>query len=182
MLHYMCRQWDPCQFAYGSFFRPPAATQISSQFFAKASIHYQGNQKQICWHFSLSNTLTYVSLRKFCESLRKYSRKTGCPTQRSLHVFSSMSCYMLYFPNWKIPHNNQRAAKFVRIYIYIIRYLYIHRICARICKCKIIRRESSQKLNMGFVKTFFLVKRSFPDERNLDQPSDIICIFYNISM
>ena len=53
---YMYKQWDPCQSAYrtliSSLFRPPAATQISSPFFAKASIHYQGNQKQIFLHFS----------------------------------------------------------------------------------------------------------------------------------
>ena len=45
----------------------------------------------------------YGFLRKFRESSRKYSRKTGCPTQR----FSSMSYYILHFPNlMKIPGNN----------------------------------------------------------------------------
>ena len=48
-------------------------------------------------HFSVSNTMT-----GFCESfakVRESNRERRGALQRSLHVFSSMSHYILHFPN-----------------------------------------------------------------------------------
>ena len=119
----------------GSLFRPPAATQISSPFFAKASIHYQGNQKQIYMFAFQFVQHNYGFLRKFSESSRKYSRKTGCPTQRSLHVFPSMS-YYTSLP--QLDEDPRQQLKSRIVYLHYLLCLYIDPICTRIW-CKYVR-------------------------------------------
>ena len=116
----------------GSLFRPPAATQISSPFFAKASIHYiPGQAKQICLHFSLSNTIT-----SFCESFAKVFAKDGLPYPK---VASCVPKYVVLYSSLpQLDEDPRQQLKSRIVYLHYLLYLYIDPICTRIW-CKYVR-------------------------------------------
>ena len=123
----MYKQWDPCQSAYRrvvvfSDRQPQRRSQVP--FFAKASIHYQDNQKQILLHFSLSNTFT-----DFCESfakVRESIRESRVALPRGRFMCSQV-CRTTYsaLPQLDEDPQQQLNSRIVYLLWYIL-YLYIH--------------------------------------------------------
>ena len=134
----MYKQWDPCQSAYHTVVAfSDRQLQRRSQVHSLPKLRSTTRATKtnmFAFQFVQHN---YGFLRKFRESSRKYSRKTGCPVYPK--VASCVPKYVVLYSSLpQLDEDPRQQLKSRIVYLHYLLYLYIDPICTRIW-CKYVR-------------------------------------------